>query len=279
MTVTLGNLFDAIYGSGSLDRPVCFHGSLSSFGHVQGGASTIVDAFLAAGSTLLVPTFSRHTFGISAPLDMRPSRNGISYGALVCQDSGKIFSPKARDIDADMGAIPSELLLRLEHVRGNHPLCSFSALGLRAATLIGEQTPLAAFAPLEALAQADGLVILAGVGLSRMTLLHHAEHLAGRVPFLRWARLGGGEVAMVTVGGCSEGFEQLSPILATVETRLLIGSSLWRVFPAREVIDLSVAAIRNEPMITCCPDIACIRCADAIAGGPRREPHESSQAP
>jgi aminoglycoside 3-N-acetyltransferase len=43
------------------------------------------------------------------------------------------------------------------------------------------------FGPLRALRERDGWVVLAGVGLTSMTLLHVAEIEAGRKPFIRWS--------------------------------------------------------------------------------------------
>jgi hypothetical protein len=40
------------------------------------------------------------------------------------------------------------------------------------------------------------------------------------------------------------------------------------MFPAREALELAADAIRTTPSITHCPNLECIECADAIAGGP-----------
>ncbi len=39
-------------------------------------------------------------------------------------------------------------------------------------------------------------------------------------------------------------------------------------FPAQAVLELAADAIRTCPEITRCDDPACVRCADAVAGGP-----------
>lgn len=266
--VGLADVTRAVAWAGAADRVVCLHASLSSFGHVEAGAATIVDAFLASRSTLLVPTFSWSAFAVAPPPGMRPARNGTEYNGFGQDDDGRVFTTASDEIDVEMGAVAAAVLRRPGRCRGNHPLCSFAAVGPHAADVTRHQSPLDVFAPLEALARADGLVILAGVGLNRMTLLHHAEHVAGRVPLRRWARTGAGSVAMVAVGGCSAGFEQLSPELAAVESTLTVGPSGWRVFPARPVIDAAAAAIVRTPMITHCDNATCTRCNDIVAGGP-----------
>ena len=69
-------------------------------------------------------------------------------------------------------------------------------------------------------------------------------------------------------GGCSEGFENLAPALAHLEQRVTVGKSLWRIYPFREFVDAAAAEIRRDPSITHCGDPDCVRCNDAVKGGP-----------
>ncbi len=269
MSVTATDLTRAITGAGILGRPVCLHSSLSSFGWVDGGAGTVVDAFLECGVTLLVPTFSWEAFAVvPPPPDMRLPRNGTDYSRMAAKDSGRVFSTANDDIDRSMGAIPAALLGHPGRRRGDHPLCSFAAVGPEAARLTGGQTAIDVYAPLAVLAQSGGVVVLAGVGMDRMTLLHYAEEVAGRALFRRWARGVHGDIEMVTVGGCSGGFDRFAGLLEAVETRVRVGDSAWRVFPAQAAIRIAAAAIERDPTITSCGDPECERCADIVAGGP-----------
>jgi aminoglycoside 3-N-acetyltransferase len=72
-TVTSGDLVAGIRRLGLPGQSVCVHSSLRSFGHLVGGADAIVDAFLAEGCTLLVPSYSFH-FLVLPPKGLRPSR-------------------------------------------------------------------------------------------------------------------------------------------------------------------------------------------------------------
>ena len=126
------------------------------------------------------------------------------------------------------------------------------------------------YAPLATLAGQGGLVALAGVGLTSMTLLHYAEQVAGRVMLRRWARAGG-KVVMVAVGGCSDGFERFAGALAPIETAVTVGRSHWRVFPAAAVVDIAAAIIRQDPDSTRCARAYCEQCADKTLGGPLLE--------
>jgi aminoglycoside 3-N-acetyltransferase len=276
VTVTPADVRQAVERAGLGNSPICLHSSLASFGQVVGGSSGVVDGILASGATLMVPTFSSEAFAVlPPPADLRPARNGISYETLEANDTGRVFAPSVNDIDARMGAIPADLLGRPGRERGNHPGCSFSAIGPLAAELVGQQGPVDVYAPLAALMRLGGWVVLAGVGLDRMTLIHHAEAVTGRTLFRRWARLADGRVGMVAVGGCSDGFERLAPWLAAIETDLNVGSSRWRIFPANEVVDIVAALIQVEPTVACCADPTCQRCKDAAVGGPVLDEHNS----
>jgi aminoglycoside N3'-acetyltransferase len=251
-------------------RPVCLHSSLRSFGRVDGGAGAVIDAFLAEGCTLTVPTFSS-VFAVPPPHDDRPARNGWDYSKVDGAETrtDRVFTPEALDIDGDMGVIPRTVLSRHDCRRGNHPLDSFSAVGPLAETIVEGQTPSDVYAPFRQLARFDGRVVLAGVGLESMTLLHQAEQLAGRNLFIRWARDMDGRVIRARIGSCSNGFPRLDAVLAPLERSRLVGSSNWRVFPIAEVLETASRAIREQPSITRCDWMEWHRCDDAILGGPQ----------
>ena len=125
------------------------------------------------------------------------------------------------------------------------------------------------YAPLRILTARDGFLLLIGVGLDRMTMLHLAEERAGRTLFRRWANGPDGRPMEVEVGSCSNGFGNLDPILGRLARETTVGSSRWRAFPARPTVEAAVEAIRERPEITHCGRPDCLRCADAVAGGPR----------
>lgn len=266
--VRIDDLRSAIRELGLAERCVCVHSSLRSFGRVEGGAATIVDAFIGEGCTLLVPAFSFDAYALDPPPHMRPKRNGWDYTRTwFGRSSAPVYEPASERIDERMGAVSSEVVRRPGRVRGVHPLCSFAAIGPQAQALVGRQTTEDVFAPLAALARRGGAVVLMGVGLNRMTLLHLAERRAGRRIFVRWAAGDDGPVA-VRVGGCSEGFENLHKHLWQIQRTATVGRSAWRVFDARSALNVATHAIRRNPRVTHCADDACIRCRDAIAGGP-----------
>jgi hypothetical protein len=66
----------AIRQLGLTGRPIEVHVSLCSFGGLEDGPTTIVEGVLAASSTVLAATMAPDLFGIPAPPDDRPVRNG-----------------------------------------------------------------------------------------------------------------------------------------------------------------------------------------------------------
>jgi aminoglycoside N3'-acetyltransferase len=282
MNVTLADITAAVRRLDLSGQPVCAHSSLRSFGHVDGGARTVVDAFLVEGCTLMVPTHS-YTFSVRPPPDpdQRPERNGTRYSfppeepaqRAEPEVASPIFRTDSTEISRDdMGAIPAEVVAMPGRVRGNHPMGSFSAVGPLADALISGQQPLDLFAPLEALAQHGGCLLLMGVTLRRMTFLHLAEKHAGRTTFRRWANGPDGRPMMVEAGGCGAGFPNLAPALEHLERRDHVGSSEWAVYPAPETLRTATNLIRRDPHSTHCGDPACHRCTDAAAGGPILRP-------
>jgi len=160
-----------------------------------------VDALLAEGCTVVVPTFTAPLYLVEPPEAMRPDRNGVDYEALDARAGGanRVFTPETNDVNSTMGAIPAEVLARAERVRGSNQLGSFAALG-PLADRVREQRPLDAYAPLRILAAKDGWALLIGVDLRSLTLLHLAEEKAGRRLFRRWANGPDGKPMEVEAG-------------------------------------------------------------------------------
>jgi aminoglycoside 3-N-acetyltransferase len=275
MPVTESDIRQATVELGLSGTALCVHSSLRSFGWVEGGADAVIDALLAEGCTVLVPTMT-WAYAVRPPPHLRPARNGTDYEALDrMYDANRpagasmVYSPESNDLErGSMGAIPAALLQRWGRQRGRDPMGSFAALGPMAEQLVRDQTPDNPFAPFQELVRLGGSVVMMGVDLDRLTLLHQAEAVAGRNLFMRWANGPHGTPVPVFGGGCSDGFPRLEPFLAHLIRETRVGDSLWRVLPARETLAVAAEVIRAQPEITRCDDKDCDRCEDAIAGGP-----------
>ena len=269
--ITTSVIRSAIRKLGLDGKPACVHSSLRSFGRVEGGASAVVDAFLLEGCTLLVPAFSCRTYSVSPPAHLQFRRNATDYEALaeIGMNAERIFDPDTcAEIDENMGAISAEVVTCEGRRRGNHPICSFAAVGPLAGPLVAGQEGDNAFALFEALAQLGGSVVLVGVTLRKMTMIHLAEKRAGRVLFRGWAKGQDGQPVAVEGGACSAGFPKLASVLSPLLREAEVGESPWRVYPAADTLRVITQAIRDDPRITHCGKDPCPRCDDLIAGGP-----------
>ena len=73
-TISLDSISSAVRQLGLARLPLMIHSSLRSFGRVEGGPQTVLDAFLEQGCTVMVPTFSS-VYTIPPEPDQRLERN------------------------------------------------------------------------------------------------------------------------------------------------------------------------------------------------------------
>lgn len=255
-------------------KKICIHASMKSFGEsIEGfcGIDTLIKAFMERKCTIMVPTFSDR-YEVKPVEPFMPERNGAGdYSFFLNREYEETepFERSSKEMTVeDMGIFAKRVLDWDGSVRGNHPLNSFTALGEYAEQLVAGQNKRDVYAPLEALCEMDGYVLLMGVDLTSATIIHYAEQLAGRTPFVRWAKDVHGNVMPCSAGGCSEGFGHFEEMLAGYARKAYVGESLWTCYRARDLVEVCRKAIREEPMITHCGDQGCDRCRDAVLGGP-----------
>ena len=244
-------------------RPLCVHASMRSFAP-RLSADVVLDALLAIDCTIMVPTFT-YELEQPAPDAERPPRNGTDYSRKRSEHEHRYDARQNELSRREMGALPAALLER-DRIRGEHPLNSFAAVGRLAGELIERQTYQDVYQPFASLIEHDGYVVLMGVGCTSMTLIHYAEERAGRSLFQRWARDRNGQRVVCATGSCSTAFGRFDRMLQ--EERVTVSGSLWRVIPAAAAVEAASSAIRENPTITACGRAGCLRCRDAVAGGP-----------
>ena len=263
---TYTHIKNAIEALGIANSTTCLHASLKSFGFLEGGADTLIQAFLDQGCTLLVPTF---TYDCQAPI---PQERMIPQNAWVnphVPERAEPFDPDSPMISKDMGAIPARVLEWQAHVRSIHPLNSFTAIGPLAKRLVEKQSLLDVYAPFkEMYTQPAAYMGLIGVDLTKATAIHFAEERSGRNLFRRWAIDSDGTHQETAVGSCSDGFNRFDPVVKDIEMSITVGQSHWRVYPFKPFIDIVTQAIVDDQSITHCADPKCPRCNDAVRGGP-----------
>ena len=219
---------------------VFVHSSLSSLGRVEGGAETVVDAFLdvlGPDGTLVVPTFT---------LDRD-------------LEHGPILDP-ARD-ESGVGQITEAARLRPGARRSNHILHSVAAIGADA-DMTDHHGPSAwaADGPFWRLHELDGRILLLGVPYLRCTYFHMLEQLM-QVPYRRWVEF---EARLLEPDGAlrplltrcfipEEGFggNDFNKLGAEMENRGLVsvgavGNAVARLFGARDAVLTAVELYRDD---------------------------------
>ncbi len=146
---------------------VLVHSSLSSFGYVEGGAKTVIEALIESvgnEGTVLVPTLTG------------TSKDG--------PDNPPIFD--VRNTPCWTGRIPSEFMKDPKAKRSLHPTHSVSSIGPLTDFLItGHEnsiTPCGKASPYYRLAEKGGYILLIGVNQESNTTLHTVEEIA-EVPY------------------------------------------------------------------------------------------------
>ncbi len=259
------------------NRPVCVHASLRAF-NPRVMATELLEVFLDAGCTILVPTFT-YFFEVSPPSNDHLPVNGMLYtgpesveaqhrqGVDGDPGSKKRFRMTGADLSlSEMGGFSAAVLARSDRVRGDHPLNSFTAVGPLAKELITGQNWEDVYSPLERLTARNGRILLMGTDLTSLTFIHYAEQHSGRRLFVRWSSNSKNQPCRVRVGSCSRAFNNLEPSITCSETT--IHGAQWRAFSAKAALKQLSRTIAHRPEITQCDDANCLRCNDALAGGP-----------
>lgn len=269
--ITNKQILNAIDRLGLENQSVCIHTSMRSFAdQLESGAEGLLQSFLKKGCTVMVPAFS-DMYEANPVAPYMPEQNGAGdYSYFLNQQyQDKIYDTASRKVTVEeMGIFPKVVLQTTGCVRGGNPLNSFAAVGEQAARLVKTQTARDVYAPIQQLYEDDGWVLLMGVGLDSATAIHYAEQIAGRKPFIRWAKNSRGKTVPVSAGGCSDGFPRMDALLRPLEKTVQVGESLWRCFRVRQLVDQCVKIIREQPQLTHCGDPDCGRCNDALLGGP-----------
>jgi aminoglycoside 3-N-acetyltransferase len=206
-------------------------------------------------NAIMVPTFTYKTMIIP---EEGPPDNAITYGSG--HDLNLMAEPFFPDIPADklMGVFAETVRTRAGAKRSSHPILSFSGLNVDAA--LETQTQHDPFAPIGVLAEQDGWVLLAGTDQTVNTSIHHAEKLAGRKQFVRWAMLPNSVTECRGFPGCSDGFNQIGPVMEDVSRSVIIGGARVQAIPLQPLIQVVVDLVMKDPRALLCQRADCERC-------------------
>ena len=227
---------------------VLVHCSLSSFGHVRGGADTVIDAVLEVvgkEGTVMVPT-------------------------ITGTDKNAREKPPYFDVCKTpcwTGKIPEVFRKRKEAIRSLHPTHSVAAIGKKANWLTqGHEkciTPCGKDSPYVKLTQLKGYILFLGIGLGSNTSCHAAEEMVNHpipdyhlqkeiiestiVDYQAKKRKVRGYIHRWCRG--ARDFSKVEPILLEAEDIKTdkIGEAIIRLVDAQEMLRLLLARLNKEP--------------------------------
>ena len=160
-------------------EPVCHvmvHASLSKFGHVEGGAQTVVDALrevTGQGGAAIVPSFCNAIREDYYPL--RQCGPECPKGLCTSREPGHT------------GKIGETVREQPDSLRSCHPSFSWVGVGDDVEYLleghVHSPTPCGKDSPVFRLMERDGIVLLLGVGVNSVTNFHAIEDIRN-VPYL-----------------------------------------------------------------------------------------------
>jgi aminoglycoside 3-N-acetyltransferase len=255
MPVSLLDLKTGLAKLGLAKSLVIAHASLKAFGPIEGGADTMLKALLDSARGMIMPAF---TYKTMLNPDVGPPRNGITYGSQA--DLNKMAEPFHPDmpVDPTMGVLPEVLRKHPKAKRSMHPIQSFA--GIHADAILNTQTIYNPFAPISALADSDGWVLLLGVDHRVNTSIHYAEKLGRRLQFIRWALAQDRVVECPGFPGDSEGFDAIAPAVEKYTRRVEIGNALVQAVHLKSLIKAVLDQLKENPFALLCQRQDCERC-------------------
>jgi aminoglycoside 3-N-acetyltransferase len=210
---------------------------------------------LASFASVIMPT---HTYKTKIIPDIGPPNNGIVYGSG--RDHNKMAQPFYLDMPADslMGILPETLRCHPLAVRTAHPILSFA--GVNADYILSTQTLDEPLAPIGALAEQDGWVVLINVDHTVNTSVHYAEKLAGRKQFVRWALAEDRVVECPNYPGDSMGFQAIEEYIQPDTRRVELGQAFIQAVPLKRLFEVVQRMIKKDPLALLCDRTECERC-------------------
>ncbi len=219
------------------------HSSLRSFGYVQGGPDTVIDAILHVlgdSGTLVVPTLSFRSIDEGAPFF------------------------HAKNTPSDCGIITEILRQRPGALRSLHPVSSVAALGPNAGFLTEshKDTPCDLNSPYGRLLSLNGYSLFLGVGFGSNSMFHVAEEMVAP-QYLSYKAIedahiidleGREYVATFRRYNCSQSgvIRHLVKMGQVFEERGVlslekIGNSTCTLISARDNVEISCEVLRRDP--------------------------------
>nr|HPN84029.1 AAC(3) family N-acetyltransferase [Victivallales bacterium] len=237
------------------------HSSLSSFGLIEGGENTVIDALLQSvgrNGTILFPAFTRPYIYLG--------------GALNKNGNYRPYDPANPNL-VITGSIPKNVLLRKGMIRSAHPTHSCVGIGPLAKICLSEHEendpPTCRRSPLGKILDFKGKILLFGCGLGVTTFLHFLEDEMD-LPYLGDAvcRIkDGNNLKTILIRKHLPGHRDFGAFLEKLskrglqinETKLNFGNI--KLMDAGQLYKLGIAAIKANPNVLLCDNPDCRFCS------------------
>jgi aminoglycoside 3-N-acetyltransferase len=222
---------------------------------VQGGAQTVVGALLEIFETVLTPTFTYKTLVVP---ETGPPNNAIRYGEHKDRNKMAEFFLPTMPADPLMGVVAETLRMHPDAFRSGHPVLSFA--GVNAREYLIKQRLNEPLAPVAAMYDDGGWVLLTGVDHTSNTSIHLGERLAGRKMYTRWALMSEMVVACENFPFCSDGFNAIQPLIDPFTKKATAGNALIQAMPLPELVETTRQLIAADPNALLCSRTDCLAC-------------------
>jgi len=235
--------------------PIIVHTSPSFLDKIEGGANTLLGALISVYDSILTPAFTYQTMVIPKE---GPENNGLDYDNPPKSSQNAVFFSPDLPTNATLGELAEVMRVHPHAERSRHPILSFT--GLHVEDILQSQTLSRPLEPIKILVDQGGWVLLLGVDQTANVSIHHAEQLAGRKQFIRWALTPAGVKECPNFPGCSQGFNVLVPLLRNLIREEIFDSILITATPLQAMIPIAQKLIREDPTTLLCDDGKCARC-------------------
>ena len=248
---------------------VMLHSSVSAFGHIIGGANTIIEAFLnviGKEGTLMAPAFTRPYMYFE--------------GAYQRQRNFRPFRPdNIKGIST--GTIPKVMLSEYGAKRSAHATHSWCAIGKNAEYCVSAHklldTPCGDNNPMEKALGLGGKIVFFGCGVSSNTFIHYLEDRANsnflENAFIKIVREDGklvSELMRNHLPGCRDFYGKKTPVCKFYTRaqekgleikRETVGAGDIYAMDMKEVYRIGTELFKEDPDVTLCDRPECTFCS------------------
>jgi aminoglycoside 3-N-acetyltransferase len=236
------------------------HARIEPFTELVGGVETLVGALLNRCELLVVPAFTPQTMIVPT---IGPNDNAMEYGQNPDANLEAVIFSSDLPVDPQLGEVNETIRKLPDAQRSEHPILSFA--GINAAEALAAQTLDAPLGSIAWLGDYDADVLMIGCEQSYNVSIHWGEQLAGRRSFTRWALTPGGVVECPNMPGCVQGFNWVRGRLGAITRRTMLGTVLFEAIPVRDLLNLTVGWIREDPRALLCDRTGCPHCSSVRA--------------